>query len=189
MRYSKDHKAVTRKHLLETSGALAKEKGFASTGVDAFVQAAGLTSGAFYSHFGSKAELFTELVEKELEASVKMFADNAPELPTDEWIHRQLSMYLNWKHVQSPRTGCAVPTLGAEIARSNDATKTKYEDAIKQTHEIWKNRLGDDKAAWAAVSQMVGSVLLARAMKSEDVGKEILEASWEFLESTLNKNI
>jgi len=185
MRYSKDHKAATRRHLLETSGALAKEKGFASTGVDAFVEAAGLTSGAFYSHFGSKAELFTELVEKELDASVKMFADNAPELPTPEWIHRQLSMYLSWKHVQSPRTGCAVPALAAEIARSNDATKIKYEDAIKQTHDLWKERLGDDKAAWAVVSQLVGSVLLARAMKSEDVGKEILEGSREFLEGVL----
>ncbi|MDE2421268.1 MAG: TetR/AcrR family transcriptional regulator [Gammaproteobacteria bacterium] len=187
MRYSKDHKAETRKHLLETSGALAKEQGFASTGVDALVAEAGLTSGAFYSHFGSKAELFTELVEKELEASVKMFADNAPELPTAEWIHRQLSMYLNWKHVQNPRTGCAVPALGAEIARSNDVTKIKYEDAIKQVHDIWKERLNDDKAAWAVVSQLVGSVLLARAMKSEDVAKEILEGSREFLEEVLNR--
>ena len=157
----------------------------ALTGVDAFVAEAGLTSGAFYSHFGSKAELFTELVGSELDASVKMFADNAPELPNDEWISRQLKMYLNWKHVQSPRTGCAVPALGAEIARSNETTKMKYEEAIQQTHEIWKKRLGDDKAAWAAVSQMVGSVLLARAMASEDVGKEILAASRDFLNEVL----
>lgn len=188
MRYSKDHKAETRKHLLETSGALAKEQGFASTGVDALVAEAGLTSGAFYSHFGSKAELFTALVETELEASVNMFAANAPELPTDEWISRQLKIYLSWKHVQNPRTGCAVPTLGAEIARSNDATKIKYEDAAQQIHEIWKNRLGDDKAAWAVVSQLVGSVLLARAMKSEDVAKEILEASRTFLEDVFVQN-
>jgi TetR/AcrR family transcriptional repressor of nem operon len=189
MRYAKDHKAETRKHLLETSGALAKEKGFASTGVDAFVGEAGLTSGAFYSHFGSKAELFTELVESELAASVNMFADNAPELPTDQWITRQLKTYLHWKHVQNPRTGCALPALGAEIARSNDATKIKYEEAIKQVHALWKNRLGDDKAAWAVVSQLVGSLVLARASSSEDLAKEILAASQEFLEKALDGHI
>jgi TetR/AcrR family transcriptional repressor of nem operon len=178
MRYAKDHKAETRKHLLETSGALAKEKGFASTGVDAFVGEAGLTSGAFYSHFGSKAELFTELVESELAASVNMFADNAPELPTDQWITRQLKTYLHWKHVQNPRTGCALPALGAEIARSNDATKIKYEEAIKQVH-----------ALWAVVSQLVGSLVLARASSSEDLAKEILAASQEFLEKALDGHI
>jgi TetR/AcrR family transcriptional repressor of nem operon len=124
-----------------------------------------------------------------LAASVNMFADNAPELPTDQWITRQLKTYLHWKHVQNPRTGCALPALGAEIARSNDATKIKYEEAIKQVHALWKNRLGDDKAAWAVVSQLVGSLVLARASSSEDLAKEILAASQEFLEKALDGHI
>ena len=66
MRYPATHKQDTRARLLKTTGALAKRQGFAGTGVDGLMAAAGLTSGAFYSHFRSKGELLDaiETVEK-----------------------------------------------------------------------------------------------------------------------------
>lgn len=185
MRYSAEHKAETRKRLLDTSGAIAKKNGFSATGVDSLMEAAGLTSGAFYSHFSSKSELFTHLVENELESSVKMFADQSATLPNDQWIARQLKRYLNWKHRQSPETGCALPALAAEIARSDQATKEKYEAAVLQSHRIWAERLGNDEAAWAVISQLVGALLLSRAMASDATGKKVLDASRNFLQDTL----
>ena len=50
MRYSAEHKAQTREKLLHSSGAIAKQGGFASAGVDGLMKAIGLTGGAFYSH-------------------------------------------------------------------------------------------------------------------------------------------
>lgn len=58
MRYSSTHKQETRQKLLDSSRAIAKKGGFDSTGVDALMSAIGLTGGAFYSHFRSKADLF-----------------------------------------------------------------------------------------------------------------------------------
>jgi AcrR family transcriptional regulator len=69
MRYSATHKANTRKHLLQTAGALAKEKGFSTTGVDELMSAPELTSGAFYNHFSLKNELFSELLKHEVQHS------------------------------------------------------------------------------------------------------------------------
>jgi AcrR family transcriptional regulator len=181
MRYSAAHKADTRKHLLKTTGALAKKNGFSTTGVDALMAAAGLTSGAFYNHFSSKAELFTELLKHELDHSFAMFADQASGESVEEWTARQLKRYLNWKHVQSPESGCIVPSMGAEIARADKATKKIFEDAAKRTHAVWAEQLGDDKMAWAVIAQLIGSVLLARAMASEKTGKEVLDAGTEFL--------
>lgn len=187
MRYSADHKAQTRKHLLGVFGALAKKKGFASTGVDSLAGAAGLTSGAFYSHFASKADLFNALVAHELEASSELFADSKSDLPRDQWIIRQLKRYLNWKHVQQPETGCVAPSLAAEIARSDSDTKKKFEDALSKSHEVWAARLGDEKAAWAVISQLVGSIVVARAMASESVAKKVIESNKSYLEETLLK--
>lgn len=69
MRYSNEHKQQTRERLLASSGALAKRGGFASTGVAGLMKAIGLTGGAFYNHFPSKDDLFTEVVRQELSNS------------------------------------------------------------------------------------------------------------------------
>jgi len=171
---------------MKVSGELAKKNGFSASGVDALMQAAGLTSGAFYNHFSSKNELFSELVAHELEHSLAMIADDTSDQPVDEWIARQLRRYLTWKHVQSPESGCAIPSLGAEVARADKDTRKKYEDGMKRVHRIWADQLGDEKTAWAALSQLVGSILLARAMASEKTGKEVLDASKTFLENALS---
>lgn len=185
MRYSAQHKAETRKHLLKTSGALAKKNGFSASGVDALMEAAGLTSGAFYSHFDSKAALFTELIEHELGNSLNMIAVDEAGHTGKDWAEHQLRRYLTWKHVQSPQSGCAIPSLGAEIARADKTTRKKFEEALKRAHEVWASQVNDDKMAWAAIAQLVGAILLARAMATEKTGKEVLEASKELLEKTI----
>ncbi|WP_200961023.1 TetR/AcrR family transcriptional regulator [Noviherbaspirillum sp. Root189] len=170
---------------MKTSGALAKKNGFSASGVDALMEAAGLTSGAFYNHFGSKAELFTELIAQELDHSLNMIAVDKTEHTGKDWTEYQLRRYLTWKHVQSPQSGCAIPSLGAEVARADKATKKKFEEALKRAHEIWASQVNDDKIAWAAIAQLVGAILLARAMATEKTGKEVLEASKEFLEKAM----
>ena len=185
MRYSATHKADTRKHLLRTAGELAKKNGFSSTGVDALMEAAGLTSGAFYNHFSSKNELFSELLKREVDHSFSMFADEISGESVDEWVDRQIKRYLNWKHVQGAETGCVVPSLGAEIARADKSTKKIFEDAARRIHDVWAGQVGDDKTAWAVIAQLIGTVMLARAMASEKTGKEVLNAGKEFLENVL----
>ena len=93
MRYPPEHKEGTRARLLEAGGALAKKDGFASTGVDGLMAAVGLTSGAFYSHFRSKAELLEAIVESELGRSLDRFAGK-----TDEQLARTLTstVWASW---------------------------------------------------------------------------------------------
>ena len=69
MRYPPGHKEEKRKELLAISGAAVQQGGFAATGVDALMQAAGVTSGAFYSHFASKGELLKAVIGHELAIS------------------------------------------------------------------------------------------------------------------------
>lgn len=55
-------KERNRDALLRAARELAAERGFAGTSVDAVAERAGLTKGAVYSIFGSKVELFVELL-------------------------------------------------------------------------------------------------------------------------------
>ncbi|HYC36374.1 MAG TPA: helix-turn-helix domain-containing protein [Usitatibacter sp.] len=54
----------TRAAILDASLDLILDHGYGATTVDAVVQRAGITKGAFFHHFGSKAELARALVER-----------------------------------------------------------------------------------------------------------------------------
>ena len=104
MRYAPNHKEETREKLLESSRAIAKKGGFSSTGVDALMSAIGLTGGAFYSHFGSKGELFAALIEREMENSAEMLAGTPDSPPDDERQSRPPDR-------GRPREDCGAPNL------------------------------------------------------------------------------
>lgn len=54
----------TRERILDTASKLVVDRGFAATTVDAVLEAAGTTKGAFFHHFPSKAALGHALVER-----------------------------------------------------------------------------------------------------------------------------
>ena len=54
----------TRERILDAAQARILEHGFSATSVDAIVGRAGATKGAFFHHFGSKADLAKALVER-----------------------------------------------------------------------------------------------------------------------------
>ena len=175
MRYPASHKTETRSKLLASSRALAKQGGFEATGVDALMAAVGLSGGAFYSHFDSKQALFEALVEEELRNS-KLMLDGDAQAPAEQ-VAKRLRGYLSSAHALNPQDGCALPTLGAEMARASPELRAKVEQQLKSTQQGWSQRLGDDDSAWALLAQCVGALMLARVVHSDKTRKEILAAS------------
>ena len=62
----------TRERILDAAAGLVVERGFAATTVDAILDAAGTTKGAFFHHFASKAALGHALVERYAAGDVAM---------------------------------------------------------------------------------------------------------------------
>ncbi len=182
MRYPPKHKESTRTRLLEAGGALAKKDGFASTGVDGLMAAVGLTSGAFYSHFRSKAELLEAVVESELGRSLDRFAGK-----TDEQLVAVLESYLSTGHVDQPARGCAVTTLSIDVARASVETKEIFERMMIRIKDELSAHLAGDDEAWIMISQMVGGIMIARAMASEKSRKSLLEGVMRECREMLNR--
>jgi AcrR family transcriptional regulator len=182
VRYAATHKQETRAKLLASSCAIAKKGGFASTGVDALMAAIGLTGGAFYSHFKSKDELFAAIVAQEMDHSAAMLAgdDAAP-----DHVEKALRGYLSTRHALHPEAGCALTTLGPEIARAEPAVRAGVERALKKLQRGWSERLeGDGDKAWALLAQCIGAIVMARVVESERTRQEILAASRRSVEKT-----
>lgn len=178
MRYSASHKAETREKLIESSGAIAKQGGFAGASVDALMRAIGLTGGAFYSHFPSKDDLFGAIVERELGHSVARLAraGDDPVEPARK-LRECLEHYLSLAHVDCPDSGCALPSLGAEIARADAAVREDAEHWMSQLQSGWARILGDEALAWAFLAQCVGALVVARMLVTPSAREQVLAGS------------
>ncbi|MHC3823687.1 MULTISPECIES: TetR/AcrR family transcriptional regulator [Pseudomonas] len=177
MRYSAGHKLETREKLLNSSALSAKRSGFSTVGVDGLMKAIGLSGAAFYSHFSSKNELFTAIVERELCQSLERLGGQGAQ--DRERLERCLKQYLSMAHVEQPESGCALPTLGAEIARSDDQVREQAELWICRLQASWAQILESDSLAWAILSQCVGALVVARMLVTPDIQRTVLKSSHE----------
>ena len=182
MRYAASHKQETRERILDQAGALAKAKGFGTTGVDALMAAAGLTAGGFYAHFKSKSELLSALIDRELGRSRAMF-----EVDSDAALAKAVKMYLSLAHVEHPQRGCPLTSLSSEIARADDAVRKTFEDRLLEIQQVVRARTADDAEAWSLIAQAVGAVTLARAMRSRAARKSLLDGAAHSLLTALER--
>lgn len=177
MRYSAGHKLETREKLLNSSALSAKRSGFSTVGVDGLMKAIGLSGAAFYSHFSSKNELFTAIVERELCQSLERLGGQGAQ--DRERLERCLKHYLSMAHVEQPESGCALPTLGAEIARSDDQVREQAELWICRLQASWAQILESDSLAWSILSQCVGALVVARMLVTPEIQQTVLQSSHE----------
>jgi TetR/AcrR family transcriptional repressor of nem operon len=175
MRYSANHKLETREKLLQSSAVSAKRAGFSTVGVDGLMKAIGLSGGAFYSHFSSKDELFSSVIERELRQSLERLGADQDR----DKLERCLKQYLSMSHVEHPETGCALPALGAEIARSDVTIRQRAEHWICQLQESWAQVLESDSLAWAILSQCVGALVVARMLATTELQHKVLKSSYD----------
>jgi AcrR family transcriptional regulator len=87
--------ATTRAAIVGSARRLFAERGYAQTGLDEVVQSAGVTRGALYHHFETKADLFAavvDLVDDELLRNVLGAVDRAGG-PTG-WIRQAARAYV-----------------------------------------------------------------------------------------------
>ena len=126
MRYTADHKAQARKRLLEKAGALAKTRGFGTTGVDALVKAAGLTSGAFYAHFSSKSEMLAALVANELERSLELFRDLAASCRAHEIEDAKDQLEAAIRHAEIIERFGRFPHRNATLGRASTVEELEF---------------------------------------------------------------
>jgi TetR/AcrR family transcriptional regulator, transcriptional repressor for nem operon len=185
MRYATDHKQQTREKLLASSGALAKRGGFAATGVAGLMKAIGLTGGAFYNHFPSKDDLFSEIVRRELDNSpLGRLIERGADRPR---LKRLLEQYLTLAHLHNAEGGCPLPPLGVEIARAERPVREQAEHWLVTLHQAWSETLEDPELAWALLSQCVGALVVGRMLASEPLQAQLLQASRKLVDQVFDE--
>lgn len=169
MGYSQDDKARHHEQIVEIASARIRESGTEAPGVAEIMRAAGLTHGGFYKHFGSRDQLIAE-------AADRTFADGgrAVESITAD-AEDPLTTFVDWyastAHCENPATGCGVVALGADAARGDGHVRSAYRAQVRRYLADLERLLGEGpearRRATLALSALVGSVLVARAVDGE----------------------
>ncbi|MGR9117511.1 MAG: TetR/AcrR family transcriptional regulator, partial [Gammaproteobacteria bacterium] len=158
----------THQHLLESIHKSFRQHGYNGAGVDGLASAAGVTSGAFYSHFGSKAQAFREAVV----AGVHQF-DEAVEYYQGEYGHQWLEafskFYLREKRNCDLSESCALQSLSSEVARADEETKLAFQSELLKAAETFSAGMKSTNIqdAWPVIAMLVGGAILARAVKDQ----------------------
>ena len=176
MRQREAHKETTRQRLLAAGAAVIKRGGFAATGVDQLMQAAGLSGAALYAYFPGKAALLAAIVDVELPRSLRRLTGDADE-PAEQALHRCLDRYLTLEHVRHPEQGCLLPALAAELARADPALVQHVHAACQPFADFWAAKLQRPEAGAVLLAQCVGAITLARLCPDEAQQAALLAAS------------
>jgi len=103
---------ATRERLLAAAKKLVMSKGFAGTSIDDVLKATGLTKGAFFHHFKSKADLADQLMRWYAETDMKMFrtlmaqAEAAHDDPLDQLLQFLQAFEVYLCDPENPPRGC-----------------------------------------------------------------------------------
>jgi TetR/AcrR family transcriptional regulator, transcriptional repressor for nem operon len=167
-------KAETRQRILDAAGVLFRAHGIDGVGVDAVMHEAGLTHGGFYLHFASKEALVAEVAEASLDRAAARWDRISREPDRTAALARIVGSYLDPEHVAAVSQGCMLTTLGPEVAR-RPGSRSGITQAMRTMLDALTRLLpGRRYDAVAALSTMVGAVVLARIAADPDLANEFL---------------
>lgn len=173
-----DQKLQTRQRIAEAAGRTFRKSGFNGAGVDGLAKAAGVTSGAFYVHFSSKADAFYEAVESGMR-ELREGLLHVQATYGETWWQEFVRFYLKEKRCCDLSEGCALQTLVGEVVRSDDTSHKIFQSAFESVCEVIVNgpaSRGQPKSqtdAYVALASLAGGVTLARAMLDPKAAEQI----------------
>lgn len=177
MRYDKGRKDASRSRIMEVAAEQFRSEGIAATGLAGIMSEAGLTNGAFYPHFKSKAALVGECVAAALEDQ----SEQIRELLAAGGLETAIDAYLSVAHRDNPGKGCASAALLPELARQPAEARQLYTEQflnlVRQVSAALPPQVKDpEDVAFSVYATLIGTLQLARAVEGTELSDRILAA-------------
>ena len=181
VRYPPDQKARAKEAILQAGARALRTNGFNGIGVDGLAASAGVTSGAFYSNFSNKEALLEQVIETCL-GEPFIDSESGPLAERQQRLREWLAMYISADHRADPASGCVMPTLSADVARSNPKIRAAYKRKMLALVRKMSNVLDvagpdRDQRAWSIVAMMVGAIAISRAMPDGEEADRALDSA------------
>ncbi|PZM15131.1 TetR/AcrR family transcriptional regulator [Rhizobium tubonense] len=168
MRYEKGRKDTSRRRIMDVAVERFRSDGIAGSGLASIMKDAGLTNGAFYPHFPSKADLVREAVSDALSKQSVWLR----EVLADGGLDRVIETYLSPEHRDNPGLGCASAALLPELARQSEEARSMYAEqsrtlVLQLAEALPADVVAKEDVACAIFASLIGTLQLARAVDKE----------------------
>jgi TetR/AcrR family transcriptional regulator, transcriptional repressor for nem operon len=180
MRYEKGRKDASRRRIMEVAAERFRSEGIAASGLAGIMSDAGLTNGAFYPHFQSKAELVRESLASALDDQSQRLQDAF----AAGGLEAVLAAYLSAEHRDNPANGCVSAALLPELARQPPETRSLLASRLlamaqQMAASLPPQTQDPEGVALALYATLIGTLQLARATQGTALSDRILAAGAE----------
>jgi TetR/AcrR family transcriptional regulator, transcriptional repressor for nem operon len=132
----------TRERILRVAERLVTEQGYSATSVDQVIAESGSSKGAFFHHFGSKADLAAQLVERYVAADLAhLDAGLAATAHIEDPAVRVVAFLRFYEdgadELMSEQSGCLYATVLAE----REFTGSDVNDQVAKATRAWRTSL------------------------------------------------
>tara|TARA_R110002050_G_scaffold9680_13_gene34220 strand:- start:189 stop:758 length:570 start_codon:yes stop_codon:yes gene_type:complete len=176
------HKNTTRQRILSSAAKLFALNGYEQVGINDVMAEAGLTRGAFYSHFKSKSELYAEAVMNSASEIGATFLNTSAEA--------FIKTYLSTMHREGEFVRCPLAFMVTDITQRD----TQVRDAYTKVFKGFVNRLTaldakqhiqgefeiklEQKMAKALQKAvlLIGGIAISRAINDDELADQLLTA-------------
>lgn len=177
-----DQKQLSREKILQAASYRLRAEGLHGAGIATVMADAGLTHGAFYSHFQNKDELARAALSHALDGNRKNWLGKPKKEGWGQKLKRLARNYLTPAHRKGLKESCALASLSSEAGRADDDFRWVYEqELLKTLSGLCENEFDQAdperaEEALAFMALMVGSISLSRAVHSKALSDQILKA-------------
>lgn len=177
MAWNPEHKQQSKEKILIAAADLFAQYGFSGIGIDDIMKSAGLTRGAFYSHFKSKSQLYQESLIAATKRRYRSYLSKHQNAQSNVSPEQLVQAYLNMNHVNAEKEACPMAFLVTDIAQQDEHVRSAYTTLF----EGFVERIGticeqDREQHLRNIVLMIGGVAIARALDDSTLQEELLNA-------------
>lgn len=188
MRYGPEYKDKTRKRILDAAAQLLPQFGFNALTIDRIMAEAGLTRGAFYAYFASKAELIAAALQEAVLTQARFASQAAPTVCP--MAVSPLADLIDVSAAQADESGWSLVLFAIEAARSDPEVREAFTRmlqalAMRVTQSVPDTVDDPYCRAVVALALYAGASALARAVTDPVFAVEIRKACARVAETTL----
>lgn len=195
MAYPAGHRDGVKRKIVASARALFNRHGFEGVSLDSVMQGAGLTRGGFYSYFGSKSELYTEVLgcfftDPEWKCC---WEGVEVDLRSSEVGPQVVRAYLSRQHFEDVGNSCPMVALPGDVTRSGPEARQAFETVFRAMVSVLDRGMGGGgsrresdrppgkqsprhRAAQAIAAMCIGGMVVARALESRALADELRDA-------------
>jgi AcrR family transcriptional regulator len=180
MPYAAGHRLKTKRLIIDSARQLFNRHGFESVSITQIMAKAGLTHGGFYRYFGSKSDLYAEVLD--------CFFTNP------EWEHcwegvdvdlskgdvgpQIVRAYLSRGHFEDVENSCPMVALPTDVSRTNERARRAFQTVFRAMVSVLERSArgtGSRRrtAGQATAAMCIGGMIVARTIVDRKAADEL----------------